>query len=125
MHWDNAAKGAGPRVHRVLTASHKPADHRADPICPDHQICLRKATVGELEADGVAVIDKIGQTMPEMQPDAAERVAENVLQVSAVNTMKGGAKALLILKVIAYRIGRDPVTVPPVAIKLSVRWRRR
>ena len=99
-----------------ITAGDEPADDRADSISPDHKVRLYKAAIGESEADGVALIDELDQLMPEMQLCATERTSQNALKVCAMNAEKRSVEALLVLQILANRMGSDPVTVAPVAI---------
>jgi hypothetical protein len=63
--------------------------------------------------------------MPEIEPATAKRTAENALQVGSVDTVKGRAKALLIVTAIAHLMGCNPAAAPPVSIYQLGRLRRK
>jgi hypothetical protein len=116
VHRHDAAKGAGAGIDRVLATADIAANQRADPVRSDHQVRLGRAAVGEFEPDAVALVDQVDKPVPEIEPGAAERAAEDALQVGTVDAVIGRAKALLVRKVVVHGESRNAPAIPPAAI---------
>ncbi len=112
----DAAEGARPRVDRLLAAGHPAAHQRAHAVRADHQVRLHGPAVGEREADRVALLDEVGEPVPEMQPGGAERAAEDALEIGAMDAEVGGTEAAAIGRVLAHGKGRDATAVPPTPV---------
>jgi hypothetical protein len=119
----DAAKGARPRVQGFLAACDPAANRRAHTIRPDHHISLHGAAAVELKTDRVALIDEIEESVPQMQPGTAERVAKDALEIGSMDAVIGCAKAVAVRRVPAHGKGRDATAVLPAPIDQLCRFR--
>ena len=108
----DAAEGAGPGVHGVVGPGHEPADRRTDPVRADDEVGALDAAVGELQHDRVAFLDDVDQPAAEVQVLAAERAAQRLLDVGAVDPEVRRAEPLLVPVVLPDRVRRDPARRP-------------
>ena len=112
----DAAEGAGPGVDGVVGSGDETPDRGAHPVRADDQVCALDAAVGELQHDRVALVDDVDEPAAEVQVFGAERAAERLLDVRAVDPEVRPSEPLLVPVVLADGMGRDPAPVLPVPV---------
>ena len=73
----------------------------------DNEVRLNGSPIGEAQACSATELPDLGQPMIEMQPDAAQRTAQDALEVRAVDPVVGRTANPLVTHVLMNRMRRD------------------